>query len=125
MEPLNQVEMRGRVGSHTISLRDDGRWEGWFDLHVPTRDLHGVYHPLSFDCHVAEDGKYVKDLGAGIGGAIVNIRGRLVRFPETDHDEYYIHVTHLTVVGGPVDVLTILDPPKTEQERRLEKGVLF
>ena len=125
MEPLNRIEMRGRVGSHTISLRDDGRWEGWFDLHVPTRDLHGVYQSMSYDCHVAEDGTHVKDLGAGVGGCIVNVVGRLVRYPEADRDEYYIHVTRLTVVGGPKDELKVPDPPKTEQERRLEKGVLF
>lgn len=123
IEPLNRVEMRGRVGSHTISLRDDGRWEGWFDLHVPTKDLHGVYQPLSFDCHVAEDGKYVKDLGAGIGGCIVNVIGRLIRYPATDRDDY-IHVTRLAVVDGPKGELKAPEPPKTEPEHRIEKGVL-
>lgn len=125
MEPLNKIEMRGRVGSHTISLRADGHWEGWFDLHVPTRGPSGNVQPETFECHVSEDGRYVKNLGAGIGGKIVNIRGRLLQFPVPDCDECYIHVTHLTVVGGPEDELKIPDPPKTEQERKLEKGVLF
>lgn len=125
MEPLNKVEMRGRVGSHTITLRKDGHWEGWFDLHVATKDIHGIPQALCFDCHVAEDGKKVKDLGAGIGGKIVQLRGRLISIPETDHNEYYIHVTHLTVVGGPMDKLEIPDPKKVAEESRLKKGVLF
>lgn len=107
MEPLNRVEVCGRVGSHAISLRKDGRWEGRFDLHVATKNMHGVCQPMVFDCHVAEDGKKVKDLGAGIGGKIVKITGRLVQFPETDHVDYYIHVTGLEVVGGAQDELKI------------------
>ena len=100
MKPLNKVEMSGRVGSHTISLRDDGHWEGWFDLHVATKNMHGVLQPMVFDCHVAEDGKNVKDLGAGIGGSIVQITGRIVQFNIL---QYYIHVESLKVVGGPMD----------------------
>ena len=125
LQPINQVDMRGRVGSHTISMRDDGHWEGWFDLHVPTRGLHGVWMPQCFDCHVEEDGRHVKDLGAGIGGKIVNVRGRLIKFEDAGRDDCYIHVTHLTVVGGAGDELKVPDPPKTEADRRLEKGVLF
>lgn len=105
MEPFNRVEMRGRVGSHTITLRDDGHWEGWFDLHVATKNMHGVYQPMVFDCHVAEDGKKVKDLGAGIGGKIVRITGRIVHY----HIDHYIHVTGLEVVGGPMDELKIVN----------------
>lgn len=125
MEPLNKVEMRGRVGSHTISLRKDGHWEGWFDLYVVTKDGYGVYRPMVFDCRVVEDGKYIKNLGAGIGGCIVNVRGRLILFPETHQNECYILVTRLAVVGTAQDELKAPDPPKTEQELNLEKGVLF
>lgn len=125
MEPLNIVEMRGRVGSHTITLGDDGYWKGWFDLHVVTKDGYGVYRPMVFDCRVVEDGKYIKDLGAGIGGCIVNVRGRLILFPETHQNECYILVTRLAVVGTAQDELKAPDPPKTEQELNLEKGVLF
>jgi hypothetical protein len=121
LQPFNQVDMRGRVGSHEISLKDDGHWEGWFDLHVPTRDHKGVWTPQCFTCHVAEDGRHVKDLGAGISGKIVNIRGRLLK----GFNHCYINVTHLTVVGGAGDELKVPDPPKTEADRRLEKGVLF
>lgn len=111
MEPFNRVEMRGRVGSHTITLRDDGHWEGWFDLHVATKNMHGVYQPMVFDCHVAEDGKKVKDLGAGIGGKIVRITGRSrLRVAGGDnHVDYYIHVTGLEVVGGPQDELKVMN----------------
>ena len=105
MSPLNKVEMRGRVGSHTISLRKDGHWEGWFDLHVGRKNMHGIAQPMVFACHVAEDGKKVKDLGAGIGGKIVLITGRLVQYPEENRIDYYIHVTGLDVVGGPQDEL--------------------
>ena len=121
--PLNSVDMRGRVGSHEISLREDGRWEGQFDLYVPTKDSHGFWQPLAFDCHVAEDGKAVKNLGAGIGGKIVNIRGRIL--PYDDRLGCYIRVERLTVVGNAEDMLKVPDPPKTEEELKIEKGVLF
>lgn len=104
MSPLNKVEMRGRVGSHTITLRNDGHWEGWFGLHVATKNIHGLYQHMVFDCHVAEDGKNVKDLGAGIGGSIVQITGRIVQFNIL---QYYIHVESLKVVGGPQEDLKI------------------
>lgn len=103
MKPLNKVEMRGRVGSHTISLRDDGHWEGWFDLYVVTKNIHNLYQSMVFDCHVVEDGKNVKDLGAGIGGSIVHITGRIVQYPDNNTLECYIHVDSLKVVGGPMD----------------------
>ena len=64
---------------------------------------------MVFDCHVAEDGKKVKDLGAGIGGKIVRITGRLVQYPEDNHADYYIYVTGLEVVGGPMDELKIVN----------------
>lgn len=109
MEPLNKVEMRGRVGSYAITMMDDGHWEGWFDLHVATKNMHGVYQPMVFYCHVAEDGKKVKGLGAGIGGKIVLITGRLVQRPEVVNrtDCYFIRVTSLEVVGGPQEDLKI------------------
>ena len=52
-------------------------------------------------------GRGVKDLGAGIGGKIVLITGRLVQYPEENHIDYYIHVTSLDVVGGPQDGLEL------------------
>lgn len=126
MEPLNQVEMRGRVGSHEISLRKDGRWEGQFDLHVPTtmvvKDGRAIW-PVAFDCRVTEDGEAIKDLEDGIDGKIVQIQGRLL--PYADREGYYIRVTRLTVVGGPMDKLEIPDPKKVAEESRLKKGVLF
>ena len=122
MEPLNRIELRGRVGSHRIAPQEGGRWSGWFDLHVSTNDIYGVYQPMVFDCYVKEDGRNVKGLGAGIGGMIVNVRGRLLQYPGISDDYYFIQVTHLTVVGGPKDELKVPDPPKTEADRRLEKG---
>lgn len=126
LQPLNRIELRGRVGSHTISLNDrTGMWEGWFDLHVATRTMHGIWQPQVFDCHVSEDGKHIKDLGVGIGGKIVNVVGRLVQFPEENAVDCYVQVSRLTVVGDAGDELKVPDPPKTEEELKIKKGVLF
>ena len=90
MERINSVELKGRVGSHEIRLRKDGLWEGWLDLH--TEGHPGM--PACFDCRVKEDNKNVKDLGAGIGGKIVHIRGRLIPWEDT----FYVNVTKLDVI---------------------------
>ena len=92
MEYLNRIEIQGSVGSHTIELRKDGSWGGWFDLH--SEGLDGV--PCVFDCRVEEDGRNVKDLGAGIGGKFVRVEGRMIRWEDT----YYVKVTKLNVVEG-------------------------
>ena len=92
MEYLNRIEIQGRVGSHTIELRKDGKWGGWFDLH--SEGLDGV--PSVFDCRVEEDGRNVKDLGAGIGGKFVRVEGRMIQYGDT----YYVKVTKLNVVEG-------------------------
>ena len=99
-------------------------WEGWFDLHVATRTMHGIWQPQVFDCHVSEDGKHIKDLGAGIGGKIVNVVGRLVQFPEENAVDCYVQVSRLTVVGDAGDELKVPDSPKTEKDLKIEKGVL-
>ena len=92
MEYINRIEIQGRVGEHTIGIREDGSWAGWFDLH--SEGLDGV--PSVFDCRVEEDGKGVKNLGAGIGGKIVRVEGRIIQYGDT----YYVKVTKLNVVEG-------------------------
>ena len=96
MNFINRIEIQGRVGSHTIELRKSGSWGGWFDLH--SDGLDGV--PSVFDCRVEEDGRGVKDLGAGIGGKFVRVEGRLIPW----EDSFYVHVTKLSIVGGVRDV---------------------
>ena len=93
MEFINSVELRGRVGSHEIRLGKDGLWQGQFDLH--TEGNPGF--PACFDCRVKEDDRYVKDLGAGIGGKVVEVRGRLI---PTENGRHYVQVTKLKVVEG-------------------------
>ena len=94
MEYLNRVELRGRVGSHELELKSNGRWEGWFDLHVV---LFGKISKC-FDCRVMEDGAGVKDLGSGISGCIVGVEGRIMLFEDGTP---YISVDRLTVLERP------------------------
>lgn len=94
MECFNRVELRGRVGSHEIELKSNGRWEGWFDLHVV---LFGKIAQC-FDCRVMEDGDGVKDLGSGIGGCFVQVDGRIMLFEDGTP---YIAVGRLTVLERP------------------------
>ena len=91
MEYINRIEIQGRFGEHTIGIREDGSWAGWFDLH--SEGFDGM--PAVFDCRIEEDGN-VNDLGAGIGGKFVKVEGRLIPWD----DSFYVHVTKLSIVEG-------------------------
>ena len=92
MNFINRIEIQGRVGSHKIELGKSGSWGGWFDLH--SEGFDGM--PAVFDCRVEEDGRGVKDLGAGIGGKFVRVEGRIIQYGDT----YYVKVTKLNIVEG-------------------------
>ena len=90
MEYINKIEIQGSVGDHSIGLRKDGSWGGWFDLHS---EVEGM--PAVFDCRI-EEGNSVEDLGAGISGKFVKVEGRLIPW----EDSFYVKVTKLNIVEG-------------------------